>query len=132
MLFKDAEAFSSFSVDDLAKARAFYSEKLRLEVKEVPEGLELHLSGGGTPVFVYLSSDYHAPEHTVLNFIVHDIDEAAKELVKRGIKLEHYDLPDIKTDADGILRNNGGGMGPRAIAWFKDPAEHILSIVQKK
>jgi len=132
MLFKDTKAFSSFSVDDIEKAKEFYSETLSLKVKEIPEGLELHLAGGGIPILIYPSNDYHVPEHTVLNFLVDDIDEAADELKDRGVKLEHYDLPDLKTDTDGILRNNGNEMGPKAIAWFKDPAGHILSILQEK
>jgi catechol 2,3-dioxygenase-like lactoylglutathione lyase family enzyme len=132
LMFKGTKAFSSFSVDDMKKAKAFYAETLGLDVNEVPEGLELHLAGGGVPVFIYHSTDYHAPEHTVLNFIVDDVDEAVDKLGMRGVRMEHYDLPDIKTDAKGILRNDTGGMGPKAIAWFKDPAGHILSVLQEK
>lgn len=96
MLFKNSKAFSSFSVDDLDKAKTFYGETLGLKVKETPEGLELHLAGGSMPVFIYPSNDYHAPEHTVLNFIVDDIDEAVEDLKKRGIAMEHYDQPGYK------------------------------------
>ena len=129
MLFKDSKAFSSFSVDDLTKAKKFYGETLGLKVKETPEGLELHLAGGSMPVFIYPSDDYHAPEHTVLNFIVDDIDAAVADLKKRGITMEHYDLPDMKTDAKGIMRTKAGEPGPKSIAWFKDPACHILSVL---
>jgi catechol 2,3-dioxygenase-like lactoylglutathione lyase family enzyme len=132
MMFKDTKAFSSFSVDDLKKAKKFYSETLGLDVNEIPEGLELHIAGGGIPVFIYPSSDYHAPEHTVLNFLIDDIDKIVDELEKRGVPMEHYDLPEMKTDRKGILRNESGGMGPKAIAWFKDPAGHILSVIQEK
>jgi catechol 2,3-dioxygenase-like lactoylglutathione lyase family enzyme len=132
MMFKGTKAFSSFSVDDMKKAKAFYSETLGLDVNETPEGLELHLAGGGVPVFIYHSTDYHAPEHTVLNFMVDDIDEAVDNLARRGVRMEHYDTPDIKTDAKGIMRNDNGDMGPKAIAWFKDPAGHILSVLQEK
>ncbi len=131
MPFKYSRAFSSFSVDDLAKAKSFYGEILGLKVKENPEGLELHLAGGNMPVFIYPSDDYHAPEHTVLNFIVDDIDAAIKDLKKRGIIMEHYDLPDMKTDAQGVMRNKAGEPGPKAIAWFKDPADHILSVLEQ-
>lgn len=127
-MFKDTPAFSSFSVDDLKKAKQFYAEKLGLTVKETPEGLELHLAGGAA-VFIYQSDDYNAPEHTVLNFLVSDIEKAIEELGKRGIRMEQYDLPGIKTDKKGIFR---GEMGPKAIAWFKDPADHILSVLQEK
>jgi predicted enzyme related to lactoylglutathione lyase len=132
LMFKGTKAFSSFSVPDMKKAKTFYSETLGLDVNETPEGLELHLSGGGIPVFIYHSTDYHAPEHTVLNFVVDDVEEAVEKLEKRGVRMEHYDMPDIKTDAKGIMRGGNGKMGPKAIAWFKDPADHILSVMQEK
>ena len=127
-MFKNTKAFSSFSVDDVAKAKDFYGRTLGLHVVDTPEGgLELRL-GGGTNVFVYPSIEYTAPEHTVLNFVVSDIDEAIDGLAKRGVKMEHYDWPELKTDERGIFR---GEMGPKAIAWFKDPAGHILSVLQE-
>jgi catechol 2,3-dioxygenase-like lactoylglutathione lyase family enzyme len=132
LMFKGTKAFSSFSVDDMKKAKAFYSGTLGLDVNETPEGLELHLAGGGIPVFIYHSTDYHAPEHTVLNFIVDDVDDAVDQLGMRGVRMEHYDMPEIKTDAKGIMWNENGNMGPKAIAWFKDPAGHILSVLQEK
>jgi catechol 2,3-dioxygenase-like lactoylglutathione lyase family enzyme len=127
-MFTNSKAFSSFSTNDLGAAKRFYGETLGLDVVETPEGLELRLSGS-TPVFVYPSDNYTAPKHTVLNFPVEDIDAAVEELTRRGISMEHYDLPDIKTDERGIFRGNGDS-GPRAIAWFKDPAEHVLSVLQ--
>ena len=127
-MFRNTQAFSSFSTDDLAQAKDFYGRTLGLKVVETPEGLELHL-GSGTTVFVYPSNDYTAPEHTVLNFVVDDIDEAIEGLAQRGVKLEHYDWPEIKTDERGIFR---GETGPEAIAWFKDPAGHILSVLQER
>jgi extradiol dioxygenase family protein len=125
-MFKDTKAFSSFSVDDLQKAKQFYGETLGIDVVESPEGLELHIAGG-TPVFVYPSDNYTPPKHTVLNFQVEDVEAAVDELAKRGVSMEHYDLPDIKTDEKGIFR---GETGPPAIAWFKDPAEHVLSVLE--
>jgi catechol 2,3-dioxygenase-like lactoylglutathione lyase family enzyme len=125
-MFKDTKAFSSFSVDDLQKAKQFYGETLGLDVVETPEGLELHIAGS-TPVFVYPSQSYTAPKHTVLNFPVEDIEAAVDELAKRGVRMEQYDLPDIKTDEKGIFR---GESGPSAIAWFKDPADHVLSVLE--
>jgi catechol 2,3-dioxygenase-like lactoylglutathione lyase family enzyme len=127
-MFKDAKAFSSFSVPDIAAAKRFYGETLGLEVVETPEGLELRIAGG-TPVFVYPSDSYTAPKHTVLNFPVDDIEAAVDELNRRGVTMEQYDLPEIKTDEKGIFRD-GGEMGPNAIAWFKDPADHVLSVLQ--
>lgn len=125
-MFRDTKAFSSFSVDDLARAKQFYGETLGLDVVETPEGLELHIAGSA-PVFVYPSSAYTAPKHTVLNFPVDDIDAAVDELTARGVRMEQYDLPELKTDERGIFR---GDSGPKAIAWFKDPADHVLSVLQ--
>lgn len=127
-MFRNNRAFSSFSVDDLAKARDFYARTLGLEVAETPEGLELHLAGGAR-VFIYPSTDYTAPEHTVLNFEVDDIEAAIAALGRKGVRMEQYDLPDIKTDEKGVFR---GESGPKAIAWFKDPAGHILSVLQEE
>jgi catechol 2,3-dioxygenase-like lactoylglutathione lyase family enzyme len=126
-MFKDTKAFSSFSTDDLAKTKQFYGETLGLDVEETPEGLVLHLAGGAD-VFVYPSDNYTAPKHTVLNFSVDDIEAAVDELGRRGVRMEQYDMPEIKTDERGIFR---GDEGPRAIAWFKDPADHVLSVLQE-
>jgi catechol 2,3-dioxygenase-like lactoylglutathione lyase family enzyme len=125
-MFKETKAFSSFSVDDLERAKQFYGGILGLDVVERDEGLELHIAGS-TPVFVYPSSNYAAPKHTVLNFPVDDIEVAVDELVARGVTIEQYDMPGLKTDERGIFR---GDEGPRAIAWFKDPAGHVLSVLQ--
>ena len=123
-LFREAEAFSSFSVKDIKQAKQFYGETLGLKVSETPEGLQLNT--GGTTVFLYPKPDHTPASFTVLNFHVDDIEAAVKELKALGIKLEHYNLPDIKTDESGIFR----GPGPQ-IAWFKDPAGNILSVLEE-
>ena len=123
-MFGKTTAFSSFSIDDVARAKAFYGDVLGLEVVEAPEGLELHLTGGGE-LFLYPKPNHEAATFTVLNFRVENVDDAVTELEKRGVMFEHYDMPDLRTDARGIAR----GDGP-TIAWFKDPAGNILSVVQ--
>jgi catechol 2,3-dioxygenase-like lactoylglutathione lyase family enzyme len=125
-LFKDAEAFSSFSVNDLKRAKEFYGETLGLDVKEDSEGLQLRM--GEQTVFLYPKPNHTPASFTVLNFPVDDIEKAVEELESLGVKLEHYDLPDMKTDERGIFR---GQPGPQ-IAWFKDPAGNILSVLQLK
>ena len=124
-MFKDAEAFSSFSVSDLKKAKEFYGQTLGLEVAETPEGLELHLAG--STIFIYPKPNHTPASFTVLNFSVDDVEEAVAELDRLGLPREHYDLPDLKTDNQGIMR----GPGPK-IAWFKDPAGNILSVLEMK
>ena len=128
-MFRDTHAFSGFSVDDVQKAKRFYGQTLGLEVSEVPEMedlLELHL-GGGARVLIYPRPDHKPATFTILNFPVDDVDKAVDELSRRGVRFERYDA-DIKTDAKGISRGNGGP----TIAWFKDPAGNILSVLEEK
>jgi len=125
-IFKEAKSFSSFSVNDLQKAKEFYGDKLGLDVSQTPEGLELHTDDN--VVFLYPKPNHSPASFTVLNFSVNDIEQAVDELNALGINLEHYNLPDIKTDARGIAR---GPHGP-TIAWFKDPAGNILSVLEDK
>lgn len=124
-MFKDSYIFSGFSVDDLAKAKEFYGTTLGLEVTEENGMLTLHLAQGGT-VLAYEKQDHVPATFTILNFVVDDIDAAADELIAKGISLEMYEF--AHQDAKGIARGKVANMGPD-IAWFKDPAGNILSIL---
>ncbi len=125
-MFKDSRAFSSFSVNDLQKAKVFYGETLGIEVTD-KMGLSLNLAGGGE-VFIYPKQNHEPATFTVLNFHVKDIEAAVTKMKELGIKFESYD-GEIKTDGNNIFRGAEHGMGPN-IAWFKDPAGNILSIVE--
>lgn len=125
-LFKEAETFSSFSVNDIRRAKEFYGQTLGIKVTESNEGLELNTRGGN--VFIYAKPNHTPASFTVLNFPVKDIERAVDELQNLGVRLEHYDMPDLKTDKRGIFR---GQPGPH-VAWFKDPAGNILSVLQPK
>jgi catechol 2,3-dioxygenase-like lactoylglutathione lyase family enzyme len=128
-MFKAKAAFSGFSVDDLAKAREFYSGVLGLSVEEEEgQGVRLHLPGGGM-VFVYPKPDHQAATFTILNLVVDDIDAAVDELTSRGVRFEHYEQGGMGTDAKGIARGKAANMGPD-IAWFKDPAGNFLSVIE--
>ena len=118
-----SKAFSGFSVNDIARAKEFYGKTLGLEVSEEHGLLTLHL-GGGTPVLIYPKDNHTPASFTVLNFPVKNVDEAVADLSKRGVKFENYKDPRIETDAKGIHRDNGP-----TIAWFKDPAGNILSVL---
>lgn len=124
-MFRDAKAFSSFSVDDADKALEFYGEILGLKVSEQEEGLELSLAEGSA-VFLYPKPNHTPASFTVLNFPVKDIEEAVDQLTALGVPLEKYNLPDIKTDHRGIMRGDD-----MQIAWFKDPAGNILSVIEE-
>jgi catechol 2,3-dioxygenase-like lactoylglutathione lyase family enzyme len=120
----ESKAFSGFAVKDLPQAREFYEKTLGLEVEEVDGGpglLSLHLAGG-RDVLVYLKPDFEPATYTVLNFPVDDIDAAVDGLSERGVEFERYE--EMEQDEKGIAR----GPGPE-IAWFKDPAGNVLSVL---
>ena len=124
-MFKDSKAFSGFSVNDLAKAKDFYGNTLGVDVADGPMGtLELKLATGAH-VFVYPKDNHEAATYTVLNFPVANVEKAVDELSAKGVKFEHYG-PDFGQDAKGIARD---GQGP-AIAWFKDPAGNVVSVLE--
>jgi catechol 2,3-dioxygenase-like lactoylglutathione lyase family enzyme len=127
-MFKAKAVFGGFSVDDLAAAKQFYTEKLGLKLASEEMGLELELPGGG-PVFVYDKPNHEPATFTILNFVVDDIDAAVDELSKRGIEFEHYE--NMHQDEKGIARGRAQNMGPD-IAWFKDPAGNILAVLQSE
>ncbi len=125
-MFKDTKAFSGFAVNDLAVAKEFYGETLGLELEQGGQGLRLKIAGGN-PTFVYSKPDHVPATYTILNFPVDDIDKAVDKLSAAGVKFEHYGK---LTDARGIARGAATGGGPD-IAWFKDPAGNILSVLQE-
>lgn len=129
-MFKNSKSFSSFSVDDAAKAKEFYSQTLGLEVNDIPgmDGLLRVNLYGENSLMIYQKTNHVPATFTVLNFHVKDVEKTVDELTKKGVRFEIYDLPDIKTDSKGIAK----GEGMPAIAWFKDPAGNILSIIEEQ
>jgi catechol 2,3-dioxygenase-like lactoylglutathione lyase family enzyme len=121
-MFRDSHAFSGFSSNDIPKAREFYAQTLGLEVTEEDGMLSLHLAGGGT-VLIYPKPNHEPASFTVLNFPVADIDQAVDRLTKAGIRFERYE--GSSQDERGIMREYGP-----PIAWFKDPAGNVLSVLQ--
>jgi len=119
---------SSFSVNDLGKAKEFYTQKLGLKLDNEMMALQFSLPGGGK-MFVYPKPDHQPASFTVLNFIVDNIDKAVDELTKEGITFEKYEGFD--QDEKLIARGRAVGKGPD-IAWFKDPFGNILSVIQDK
>jgi catechol 2,3-dioxygenase-like lactoylglutathione lyase family enzyme len=123
VMFENTRAFSGFSVDDVPEARKFYGETLGLRVSEEYGMLSLHIAGEWN-ILVYPKPDHTPASFTILNFPVDDIDEAVDELTERGVRFERYD--GLEQDEKGIFR----GGGPY-IAWFKDPAGNVLSVLQQ-
>jgi catechol 2,3-dioxygenase-like lactoylglutathione lyase family enzyme len=126
-MFRAKGAFSGFSVNDLPAAKKFYGETLGLKVEDDGVGARLTLPGGGT-VFTYPKHDHQPATFTILNFRVDDIDAAVDDLADRGVMFERYDNGP-KQDEKGILRGRAQNRGPD-IAWFKDPAGNVLSVIQ--
>lgn len=127
-MFSDALPFSSYSVDDIAAAKTFYQDVLGCTVNEDQMGLQLTFSNGHS-FFLYEKENHQPATFTVLNFTVASIDEVVENLVSKGISMERYDTLPAPLDEKGVLRGKAAGMGPD-IAWFKDPADNILSVVE--
>ncbi len=128
-MVKVKSAFSSFSVDNLEEAKQFYTETLRLTVDEDMMGLQIRLPDGGV-LFVYPKEDHEPASFTVLNLAVDDIDEAIDELETLGVVFERYNNLPAQQDEKGVLRGRESNEGPD-IAWFKDPADNVFSLMQE-
>ncbi len=121
-MFENTKAFSGFAVDDVPKAREFYGETLGLKTSEEHGLLTLHLAGD-RPTIAYPKPDHTPADYTILNFPVDDIETTVDALAAGGVVFERYDEP--PTDDRGIMRAGGP-----LIAWFRDPAGNILSVLQ--
>ena len=122
-MFKDTKAFSGFAAPDIAAARAFYGDVLGIETSEEHGMLTLHLAGGTRDTLIYPKPDHEPAGFTILNFQVDDVEQAVDALIERGVDFEIYD--GLDQDERGIVRDQGP-----PIAWFRDPAGNILSVLQ--
>jgi catechol 2,3-dioxygenase-like lactoylglutathione lyase family enzyme len=123
-MFANTKAFSGFAVDDLQKAREFYGETLGLKTTEEHGLMTLHITGD-RDTLVYQKPDHIPATYTILNFPVDDIERAVDDLAAHGVRFEVYE--GMEQDEKGIHR----GGGP-LIAWFKDPAGNVLSVLQER
>ena len=122
-MFANTRAYSGFAVDDLDRAREFYGETLGLPANVVDDGNLMTIElAGGRDTLVYVSPSFTPGSYTILNFEVDDIEAAVDALTERGVEFERYD--GMEQDEKGIAH-----FGPD-IAWFKDPAGNILSVIQ--
>ncbi len=124
-MFADTKAFSGIGVDDFEKAKDFYGETLGLRFTVLDDEnrlMTLHLAGD-RDTLLYESPHFRPAGYTVLNFEVDDVDAAVDELSSRGVKFEQY--VEMTQDEKGVMREGGP-----PIAWFKDPAGNVLSVIQ--
>ena len=125
-MLRNSPAFSGYSTDDIDRARDFYAKTLGLETEEQMGALVLKFATGQR-VFIYPKPNHEPATFTVLNFPVDDLDAAVDDLTAKGVTFERY--PGMEHDAKGIVRSPSPVMGPD-IAWFKDPAGNIISVLQ--
>jgi catechol 2,3-dioxygenase-like lactoylglutathione lyase family enzyme len=112
---------------DLDASRAFYHDKLGLEiVREDPGDRIVFRSGGGTQLAVTLSTLGTSDTQTQMAWRVPDIRAAVSDLRARGVRVEEYTAPDPVT-VDGIA-----DMVHSWAAWFIDPSKNVLAVVQPK
>lgn len=126
-MFQTTSAFSSFSVNDLAQAKHFYGTILQQNVIDKEYMLELHVPSAGS-VMLYVKDNHEPATFTVLNFVVPDILAAVTDLRSKGVQMEQYDMPQMKMDEHRIYHDEQMQM---KIAWFKDPAGNILSLIEE-
>ena len=125
-MLKNSPFYAGFAVDDVAKAKAFYAETLGVDVVDVGPGLLALRAGNGYAVLIYEKEVHEPAAHTIVNFPVDDIDIAVDRLREAGVEFERYEQGPIETNEKGIANP---ASGPR-IAWFKDPAGNILSVLE--
>jgi len=126
-MFQDTPVVNGFSTDDIAKAKDFYANTLGFTVEENGGGiLTLHFVNGGR-TFVYPKPDHQPATFTIMNIMVEDIEQSVDALIAKGVTFEHYD--GSHADEKGIVWGKKANQGPN-IAWFKDPAGNILSVLE--
>ena len=117
------QAFQSFSVDNIKKAKEFYEETLGLKVEEKYGGLQVHTKDN-EPIMLYQKDNHEPATYTTLNFLVEDIEKTVDDLAEKGIKFEQY--PDMDTNKKGISTQDNGP----SMAWFKDSAGNVIGLMQ--
>jgi catechol 2,3-dioxygenase-like lactoylglutathione lyase family enzyme len=129
---RDASIGVRLPAQDLARARAFYAERLGLEPSEEREG-GLRYSCAGDSFVVFASTGRASGVHTQMGFYVPDIEAAVAELRDRGVTFDPVELPGVRS-RDGTVDIPGnysstGAVGERAI-WFHDSEGNLLGLGQ--
>lgn len=114
-------SFASASVGDLDAAKEFYTNTLGLGIDMDQDGVVILKAGGDTQIMIYAKDDHQPASHTVLNFVVENIEATMAELAEKGVSFEHIE----GTDENGVTT-----MGPIKMAWFKDPADNWISLTE--
>ncbi len=122
-MLADLPTHTTIPATDLARARAFYSERLGLEpVDELPGGLRYE--SGGTHFVIYPGANAGTGLHTQMGWTVADIEAEVADLKSRGIQFETYDMPHFDPET------HIASPGPVRTAWFRDSEGNMLGLVQ--
>jgi catechol 2,3-dioxygenase-like lactoylglutathione lyase family enzyme len=124
-MLRDIDAVATLAVKNLGKAAKFYEETLGLTRAGAEDDEVVVFESGDTRINVYRSSYAGTNKATVLTWPVDDVDDVVRTLKAKGVKFEHYDLPDTKRQGDVHVS------GDIKVAWFKDPDGNILSVVNR-
>ena len=122
-MLQDSPIYSYIPAKDVARARAFYEEKLGFKVKQEINGGVVYEFTKGTACFLYPTPNAGTSKASQLFWDVKDVEAEVAELKSRGVLFEKYDMPG--TDANGITTAGGA-----KAAWFKDSEGNIMAIIQ--
>src|ERR1700682_5472513 len=119
-----AIAKTTLPVEDLARARTFYAEKLGLRPSREVEGALFYEGEGSTGFLLFPSGARPSGPHTQMAWFVKDIVASVAKLKSRGVRFEEYDFPGLKTN-HGIA-----DLGYERAAWFRDSEGNLLALGQ--
>ena len=122
-MLRNANAIATVAVKDLGTAARFYEGTLGLTRAGGEEHEVIVFESGDTTINVYRSSFAGTNKATALTWTVDDVEDEVRTLKSKGVKFEHYDLPDTRHEGDVHVS------GDIKVAWFKDPDGNILSVV---
>ena len=124
-MLRNTDAIATIGVKDLHAAARFYEETLGLSRAAVEGDEAIAYTSGDSTINVYRSSFAGTNKATALTWAVDNVEDEVRALKARGVKFEHYDLPNTTRNGDVHVAGN------IHVAWFKDPDGNILSAVNR-
>lgn len=124
-MLRDTDAVATLAVKDLGVAAKFYEEILGLSRAGDEDNEALIYESGDTTINVYRSGFAGTNKATALTWAVDDVEDVVRTLKAKGVRFEHYDLPETRREGDVHVS------GDIKVAWFKDPDGNILSVVNR-
>ena len=124
-MLQDANAIATLAVKDLHVAASFYENTLGLTRADAEDNESITLESGDSRINVYRSRFAGTNKATAVTWMVDDVEDVVRTLKAKGVRFEHYDLPDTRREGDVHVS------GEVKVAWFKDPDGNILSVVNR-